>query len=94
MRIKDAQAERYLEQMNNYVAPKSDKYKAELIHRKTGKIGSILRDTLQNCIIWTDKSRNEKWASRITGADIYYYNGTIMDDKKTLTNNPESDKLQ
>jgi hypothetical protein len=60
--------------MNNYSAPKSDKYKAELIHKETGKAGTTLRDTLENCIRWAEKCRNEKWATRITGADIYHYN--------------------
>lgn len=77
--------------MSDYVAPKSDKYKAELIHKETGRVGSTLRDSLENCISWTDKCRNEEWASRITGSDYYHYNSFY---KKSLTNNTESAKLK
>ena len=59
--------------MINYVAPKSDKYKAELIHKETGEVGSILRDSLKHCILWAEKCRSEKFATRITGKDIYHY---------------------
>jgi hypothetical protein len=88
MRTKDAQAEKFLEQnlmgkselAFSYVAPKSDKYKAELIHKETGEVGSILRDSLENCVRWAEKCRSEKFATRITGADIYHYNSFFKKD--------------
>ena len=67
---------------NQYPAPPSKIYKGELIVLETGKTGSIMNDSdLNKVIAWCEKCRSKRFGYRITGENIYLYQGTPLPEQ-------------
>tara|TARA_Y100001936_G_C15495444_1_gene370578 strand:+ start:65 stop:328 length:264 start_codon:yes stop_codon:yes gene_type:complete len=67
---------------NQYPAPPSKIYKGELIVLKTGETGSIMNDSdLNKVIAWCEKCRSKTKGYRITGENIYLYQGTPLPEQ-------------
>ena len=71
--------------MNNYVAPKSDKYKAEIIvldGEFKYETASTMNDSdLNKVIAWCEKCKSKKFGYRITGENIYLYQGSPLPER-------------
>lgn len=69
-------------QIDQFPAPECKSYKGEIITIETGEVGSIMNDfDLNKVIIWCDKCRSKGHGYRITGENIYLYEGTPLPER-------------
>jgi hypothetical protein len=69
-------------QNSQYPAPPSKIYKGELVVLATGKTGSIMNDPdLNKVIAWCEKCRSVVIGYRITGENIYLYEGSPLPER-------------